>query len=88
MHTFTFKLSIPSLQVACGFACSVASLSLCPHHQLPEHRNLHCNALADHQFDWGELSTCVVACHWDTTHFITILDHKSYALSELHGRPT
>ena len=53
-----FGFSISSLQVASGFACSVASLSLCPDHYLPGVHNLHCKHLADHQFDWGESSTC------------------------------
>ena len=53
-----FKSSIPSLQVAASFACSVASLSRSPAFQLPGHHHLHGEVLADHQFDWGGLSTC------------------------------
>ena len=56
-----FKASIPSLQVAASFACSVASLSRSPAFQLPGHHHLHGEVLADHQFDWGGLSTCTAA---------------------------
>ena len=56
-----FKASIPSLQVAASFACSVASLSRSPAFQLPGHHHLHDEVLADHQFDWGGLSTCTAA---------------------------
>ena len=56
-----FKSSIPSLQVAASFACSVASLSRSPAFQLPGHHHLHDEVLADHQFDWGGLSTCTAA---------------------------
>ena len=56
-----FKSSIPSLQVAASFACSVASLSRSPAFQLPGHHHLHGEVLADHQFDWGGLSTCTAA---------------------------
>ena len=56
-----FKSSIPSLQVVASFACSVASLSRSPAFQLPGHHHLHDDVLADHQFDWGGLSTCTSA---------------------------
>ena len=54
----TFWLSVPSLQVAPRFACSVASLSQSPGHQLPGHHSLRHGALADYQLEWGEPSTC------------------------------
>ena len=54
----TFWLSVPSLQVAPRFACSVASLSQSPGHQLPGHHSLRHGALADYLLEWGEPSTC------------------------------
>ena len=45
------------LQVAPSFACSVASLSQSPGHQLPGCHNLHCGILTDYQLGWGRPST-------------------------------
>ena len=60
-HCSSFWLMFPPLQVAPSFACSVASLSRSPAFQLPGHHHLHGEVLADHQFDWGRLSTCPAA---------------------------
>ena len=48
----------PSLQVVLSFACSVASLSRSPGHQLPGCHSLHCGILADYLLGWGRPSTC------------------------------
>ena len=41
------RAALPPLQTAQSFACSVASLSRFPCHQLPGRRSLRCGALAD-----------------------------------------
>ena len=48
-----FKSSIPSLQVAASFACSVASLSRSPNHPLPCQVRLLGSATAESMFDYG-----------------------------------
>ena len=53
-----FWLSVPSLQVAPSFACSVASLCQFPGLQLPGHHSLRHGDLADYLLEWGEPSTC------------------------------
>ena len=61
-HCIAFWPSIPPLQVAPSFACSVASLSRSPGHQLPGCHSLHCGILTDYQLGWGRPST------WFTRH--------------------
>ena len=56
-HCTLFCHTIPPLQVAPSFACSVASLSQSPGHQLPGCHNLHCGILTDYQLGWGRPST-------------------------------
>jgi len=57
-HCIAFWPSIPPLQVAPSFACSVASLSRSPGLQLPGCHSLHCGILADYLLGWGRPSTC------------------------------
>ena len=57
-HCIAFWPSIPPLQVAPSFACSVASLSRSPGHQLPGCHSLHCGILTDYLLGWGRPSTC------------------------------
>ena len=54
-----FWPSIPPLQVVPSFACSVASLSRCPGHQLPGRHGLRQVILADYLLDQGGPSTCI-----------------------------
>ena len=56
-HCAPFWLIFPPLQVAPSFACSVASLSRFPGHQLPGCRRLHSGILTDYQLGWGKPST-------------------------------
>ena len=58
-HCITFWPSVPPLQVAPSFACSVASLSRFPGHQLPGFRSLRHGILADYLLGQGGPSTCV-----------------------------
>ena len=48
----------PPLKVVPSFACSVASLSRCPGHQLPGCHSLRRGILADYLLDRGGPSTC------------------------------
>ena len=48
--------------MAPSLACSVASLSQSPGHQLPGCHSLHCGILTDYQLGWGRPST------WFTRH--------------------
>ena len=57
-HCIAFWPSVPPLQVAPSFACSVASLSRSPGLQLPGCHSLHCGILADYLLGWGRPSTC------------------------------
>ena len=57
-HCVAFSSTIPPLQVALSFACSVASLSHSPSFQLPGWHSLHCGSLADYLLGWGRASTC------------------------------
>ena len=57
-HCMAFSSTIPPLQVALSFACSVASLSHSPSFQLPGWRGLHHGSLADYVLGWGRTSTC------------------------------
>ena len=57
-HCSTFSPTIPPLQVALSFACSVASLSHSPSFQLPGWHGLHHGSLADYLLGWGRTSTC------------------------------
>ena len=57
-HCKAFSPTIPPLQVALSFACSVASLSHSPSFQLPGWHSLHCGSLADYLLGWGRASTC------------------------------
>ena len=57
-HCIAFWPSIPPLQVAPSFACSVASLSRSPGHQLPGCHSLHCGILTDYLLGKGRPSTC------------------------------
>ena len=57
-HCMAFSSTIPPLQVALSFACSVASLSHSPSFQLPGWRGLHRGSLADYLLGWGRTSTC------------------------------
>ena len=57
-HCIAFWSSVPPLQVAPSFACSVASLSRSPGLQLPGCHSLHCGILADYLLGWGRPSTC------------------------------
>ena len=57
-HCIAFWPSVPPLQVAPSFACSVASLSRSPGHQLPGCRSLHCGNLTDYLLGKGRPSTC------------------------------
>ena len=47
-HCKAFSTTIPPLQVALSFACSVASLSHSPSLQLPGWHSLHRGSLADY----------------------------------------
>ena len=58
-HCITFWPSVPPLQVAPSFACSVASLSRFPGHQLPGFHSLRHVILADYLLGQGGPSTCV-----------------------------
>ena len=58
-HCTTFSSTIPPLQVALSFACSVASLSHSPSLQLPGWHGLHHGSLADYLLVWGRASTCL-----------------------------
>ena len=58
-HCIAFRPSIPPLQVAPSFACSVASLSRSPGHQLSGCHCLRSEILADYLLGWGGPSTCV-----------------------------
>ena len=53
----SFWPSVPSLQVAPSFACSVASLSQSPGLTLPGCQHLHAENLADYLLGWGNAST-------------------------------
>ena len=57
-HRTAFSSTIPPLQVALSFACSVASLSHSPSLQLPGGHGLHHGHLADYLLGWGRTSTC------------------------------
>ena len=57
-HCKAFSATIPPLQVALSFACSVASLSHSPSFQLPGWHRLHGGSLADYLLGWGRASTC------------------------------
>ena len=57
-HCSAFSSTIPPLQVALSFACSVASLSHSPSLQLPGGHGLHHGHLADYLLGWGSTSTC------------------------------
>ena len=57
-HCMAFSSTIPPLQVALSFACSVASLSHSPSFQLPGWHGLHHGSLADYVLGWGRTSTC------------------------------
>ena len=57
-HCEAFSSTIPPLQVALSFACSVASLSHSPSFQLPGWHRLHGGSLADYLLGWGRASTC------------------------------
>ena len=57
-HCKAFSTTIPPLQVALSFACSVASLSHSPSLQLPGWHSLHRGSLADYLLGWGSTSTC------------------------------
>ena len=58
-HCSAFNPTIPPLQVALSFACSVASLSHSPSFQLPGWHGLHHGSLADYLLGWGRTSTCI-----------------------------
>ena len=58
-HCGTFSSTVPPLQVALSFACSVASLSHSPSLQLPGWHGLHHGSLADYLLGWGRASTCL-----------------------------
>ena len=51
-----FSHTVPPLQVAPSFACSVASLSQFPDHQLPGFLDLHQGILADYLLGQGATS--------------------------------
>ena len=51
-----FSRTVPPLQVAPSFACSVASLSQFPDHQLPGFLDLHQGILADYLLGQGATS--------------------------------
>ena len=53
-----FSSTIPPLQVALSFACSVDSLSHSPSFQLPGWRSLHRYSLANYVIGWGQTSSC------------------------------
>ena len=57
-HCMAFSSTIPPLQVALSFACSVASLSHSPSLQLPGWHSLHRGSLADYLLGWGSTYTC------------------------------
>ena len=59
-----FKAIILSLQAGLSFACSVASLSLCPNPYLPGYLSLRRGILADCLLDQGGLSTCSAGHGW------------------------
>ena len=52
----SFWLTFPPLQAAPSFACSVASLSRFPDHQLPGCSHLRERILADYLLGWGAAS--------------------------------
>ncbi len=58
-HCIAFWPRIPPLQVAPSFACSVASLSRSPGHQLPGCHSLRRVILADYLLGQGGPSTCL-----------------------------
>ena len=58
-HCKAFSSTIPPLQVALSFACSVASLSHSPSFQLPGWHGLRHGSLADYLLGWGRTSTCI-----------------------------
>ena len=66
-HCSAFNPTIPPLQVALSFACSVASLSHSPSFQLPGWHSLHCGSLADYLLGWDRASTCT-AGHIELQH--------------------
>ena len=66
-HCMAFSSTIPPLQVALSFACSVASLSLSPSFQLPGWHSLHRGSLADYLLGWGRTSTCTTG-HTELQH--------------------
>ena len=53
-HCKAFSSTIPPLQVALSFACSVASLSHSPSFQPPGWHRLHGGSLADYLLGWGQ----------------------------------
>ena len=55
-HCNSFSHTIPPLQAAPSFACSVASLSRFPDHQLPGCSHLRERILADCLLGWGAAS--------------------------------
>ena len=55
-HCNLFSHTIPPLQAAPSFACSVASLSRFPDHQLPGCSHLRERILADYLLGWGAAS--------------------------------
>ena len=62
----------PPLLVAPSFACSVASLSQSPGHQLSGCRSLHRGILTDYQLGWGKPST------WSARHAHTPLHSTTF----------
>ena len=75
-HCLTFNSTIPPLQVAPSFACSVASLSLCLGFQLPGRHGLHHVILADYLLGWGRVSTCLTG--HDELHYTSMTNLKSH----------
>lgn len=57
-HCIAFWSSVPPLQVAPSFPCSVASLRRFPGHQLSGCLSLHRGILTDYLLGWGRPSTC------------------------------
>ena len=70
-HCSAFNPTIPPLQVALSFACSVASLSQSPSFQLPGSHSLHYGLLADYLLGWGRASTCTAGHVQAPMHFHT-----------------
>ena len=56
-HYSPLRLTFPPLRTPCGFACSVASLSRCPHHYQPGRRNFRRSALVERPLGQGKPST-------------------------------